>query len=74
MAVKKTTEKKTVEKNEDLTKYEVICEKLNVRNPAIINPVEIIEKGTIIEGTLKEDRVIMQDGNYVVADFVKEIK
>ena len=74
MAVKKTTEKKTVEKNEDLTKYEVICEKLNVRNPAIINPVEIIEKGTIIEGTLKEDKVFMQDGNYVVADFVKEIK
>lgn len=74
MAVKKTTEKKTVEKNEDLTKYEVICEKLNVRNPAIINPVEIIEKGKIIEGTLKEDKVFMQDGNYVVADFVKEIK
>ncbi|MFV0394982.1 MAG: hypothetical protein ACK5LC_11415 [Coprobacillaceae bacterium] len=60
------SEKKTTKEKE----YTVIADLLNVRNSKG-EVVKQIEKGSIFKGTKKGDKIINEDGNTIVAKYVK---
>ena len=76
----KPKEKKVVDKADDevvkeangFKKYKVVAKRLYVRNTNG-NPDKVVNQNDVLEGQFKDGKIILADGNTVVAEFVEEV-